>query len=160
MQLHSVYAHNFHQIMRHFIVFLASYGASSSEAFSTFQLCNTKFRFVEPVKVYHDGEHDISKKGRCTRCPETIREDSDLDRKEALFAMLGTLWATTSSLGTQFAYTVYESDAQIEFPKIMEGMSQRVNQQCLVETLGNQECLVNMDSAGKRYQEAESEILL
>ena len=55
---------------------------------------------------------------------------------------------------------MYESDAQIEFPKIMEGMSQRVNQQCLVETLGNQECLVNMDSAGKRYQEAESEILL
>lgn len=105
--------------MRFFIIILTSLGAIDLEAFSTLHLCNTKFHLVERAKVHNDWGHDISQKSRCTRCPEATREDSELDQREALFAMLGTLWATTSRFGTKSVNTVYESDAQIEIPKIM-----------------------------------------
>ena len=82
----------------------------------------------------------------------------DMDRREAAFAMLGSLWAMSWSLPA--AHAMYGEDAKMELPNIMDGMDKRINQQCLVETLGNRDCLVYLDPANKLYQQADNQVLL
>lgn len=95
---------------------------------------------------------------KCARCPEDKDDDSsDLDRREALFAMLGSVLATTVPTT---AWAMYGEDAKIELPNPVEAISNRVNGQCLVETLGNRECLVYLDPANKLYQGADNAVLL
>lgn len=60
-------------------------------------------------------------KSKCELCPEP-QLDLDMDRREATFAMIGQLWATTTTLGAltaspEEASTVFGEDANIEFPK-------------------------------------------
>jgi len=106
-----------------------------------------------------------SRKRNCDPCDiNSLNDDDDdsldvsLDRREAMFALLGTLWAT---LPRSPAHAVYGTDAKLELPNPMEGMSNRVNKQCLVETLGNRECLVYMDDATKfLYQGADGQVLV
>lgn len=145
--------------MRIAIVLLSSL-VVGSESFIPAGKQNTKFSFKEPLKEWLGQGPDGSKKRKCLRCPETTREDTDLDRREALFAMVGTLWASTSTFPPGPANALYGADAKIELPNIVDGMTQRVNQQCLVESLGNRECLVYMDPANKLYQGADSRIML
>ena len=95
---------------------------------------------------------------KCGRCPEDRDDDgSDLDRREALFAMFGSVLATTVPSA---AWATYGDDAKIELPNPMEAITNRVNGQCLVETLGNRECLVYLDPANKLYQGADNALLL
>uniref|UniRef100_A0A7S1V7Q1 Uncharacterized protein n=1 Tax=Grammatophora oceanica TaxID=210454 RepID=A0A7S1V7Q1_9STRA len=96
-------------------------------------------------------------KAKCEICPETTREDPDLDRREALFAMLG--WAAAVVLPPS-AFAAAGAEAKIVIPDVYGAMSDRINRQCLVETLGNRECLVYMDDANKVYQGADSKVLL
>ena len=72
------------------------------------------------------------------------RKDQEMDRREAAFALLGSLWATTTMMPSP-AHAVYGADAKIEMPNMMENMANRASKQCLVESLGNRECLVWMD---------------
>jgi hypothetical protein len=57
------------------------------------------------------------------------------------------------------ANAVYGADAKIELPNIAQGMADRANKQCLVESLGNRECLVYEDPDNKLYKSADSKIL-
>jgi hypothetical protein len=93
---------------------------------------------------------------RCNRCPE--EEDSEVDRREALYAMVGSLVASMSLPAA--ASAVYGTDANIEIPNPVETMAARVNGQCLVESLGNRECLVYLDPANKLYQGDDNGLLL
>jgi hypothetical protein len=95
---------------------------------------------------------------KCARCPDDEDDDnSDLDRREALFAMLGSMLATSVPTA---AWATYGDDAKIELPNPIEAISNRANGQCLVETLGNRECLVYLDPANKLYQGADNAVLL
>lgn len=103
-------------------------------------------------------------KSKCEICPEP-QLDLDMDRREATFAMIGQLWATTATVGAltaspEEASAVFGEDANIEFPNMLEGMNNRVNRQCLVESLGNRECLAYLDESKKIYQGADASILI
>jgi hypothetical protein len=81
-----------------------------------------------------------------------------MDRREAVYAMLGSLLAIFSVPAA--ASAARGQDAKIELPNPIESMSKRVTGQCLVETLGNRECLVYLDPANKLYQGADTSVLL
>ena len=53
-------------------------------------------------------------------------------------------------------------DAKIELPDVIAGMNDRQNKQCLVESLGNRECLVYKETDPNKllYKGANSQILL
>lgn len=97
-----------------------------------------------------------SRSRRCSRCPEP--ETEDVDRREALYAMMGALVGVSSLPAA--ASATFGQDAKIELPNPVEKMADRVNGQCLVETLGNRECLVYLDPANKLYQGADTGVLL
>ncbi len=68
--------------------------------------------------------------------------------------------ATYSVLSLPFAANaVYGADANIQMPNIAQGISDRATKQCLVESLGNRECLVYEDPDNKLYKSADSKIL-
>lgn len=58
------------------------------------------------------------------------------------------------------ANAVYGADANIQMPNIAQGMADRANKQCLVESLGNRECLVYEDPDNKLYKSADNKILI
>lgn len=98
---------------------------------------------------------------KCNRCPEPEEDNdiTDLDRREALFAMLGSVWATTTGFPSA-THAIYGSDAKIEIPNVIDSIEKRKNLQCLVESLGNRDCLVYIDPEKKLYQGPDSQILL
>ena len=51
------------------------------------------------------------------------------------------------------------SSAQILIPDVVQGMSDRANKQCLVESLGNRECLVYMDPENQLYKGSDNKLL-
>ena len=88
-------------------------------------------------------------------------KDSSMDRREAAFAMLGTIWATTTGIASPLpAFATYGNEAKIELPNVAQGLADRNNKQCLVESLGNRECLVYIDPDNKLYQGLDSQKLL
>lgn len=99
---------------------------------------------------------------------EEDNEASDVleDRREALFAMMGTMWAmgTLPQVllgGPTSAHAVYGSDANMIFPDVVQGMADRNTKQCLVESLGNRECLVYQEDEEKLlYKGADVKVLL
>mmetsp|Transcript_10053 Transcript_10053/g.29652 ORF Transcript_10053/g.29652 Transcript_10053/m.29652 type:complete len:288 (+) Transcript_10053:164-1027(+) len=107
-----------------------------------------------------------NKKRKC-RCPDDADDSIDSidnqdplssleDRREAIFAMMGSLWATSSAVSmTAFpepARATAGVDANMAFPDVMAGLNDRNTKQCLVESLGNRECLV--------YKETDPDKLL
>jgi len=93
---------------------------------------------------------------RCERCPEP---DYELGRRELFFSTLGAVLATTSSFPA-LANAVYGADANIEVPNVVDSLNDRATKQCMVESLGNRECLVYLDPANKLYQGADGQVLL
>ena len=92
----------------------------------------------------------------CDDDPQTQQSPLD-DRREALFALLGTLWATT----TTPAYASYGDDAKIALPNPLQGLTDRTTRQCLVESLGNRECLVYADeSSNALFEGYDGQVLL
>ena len=98
-------------------------------------------------------------------------EDADETRREVLFSTIGAVWATvtTTTITATTAITTKPQpvmatagvDAKMAFPDIVGGMSDRANKQCLVESLGNRECLVYQEDSSKfLYQGADSTILI
>ena len=98
----------------------------------------------------------------------TVLNNKDsMDRREAAFAMLGTIWATTTGIASssallplQPAFATYGNEAKIELPNVAQGLADRNNKQCLVESLGSRECLVYADPDNKLYQGLDSQKLL
>jgi hypothetical protein len=103
-------------------------------------------------------------------CPEESGDDEDdvlEDRREALFAMMGSLWSvgalSTSLLfgSSEPAHAEYGLDAKMTFPDVVQGLSDRNSKQCLVESLGNRECLVYRGDEEKLlYKGANVDVLL
>jgi len=121
-----------------------------------------------------DRDDQASSKPKCDPCQRILKdsdeakEDDDIameDRREAAFAMLGSLWAVTSFLPTfllfpEAAQAAYGQDAKIVLPNPIDTMIERASKQCLVETLGNRECLVWEGDENKLYQGADGRLLL
>lgn len=114
----------------------------------------------------------VRKRWKCEPCLHETKEDNDLDidRREAAFAMIGNLWSRgmipTMVVSTLFSFparpvhAAFGSDANIQLPNVLEGLNDRVSKQCLVESLGNRECLVYMDPENKLYKGTDSNVLL
>jgi len=101
-------------------------------------------------------------------CPEPDN-NPDMDRREAAFAMLGSLWVAgavpaavlpAALSNAQPAYAEYGTDAKIQLPNPMEQMRERATKQCLMESLGNRECLVYEDPDNKLYQNPDTKVLV
>jgi len=124
-------------------------------------------KLSERIRHARFDEDVDNEKAKCEICPES----HEVDRREATFAMIGTMWSAgilpsavistfTAISSPEAAEAVYGADAKIEVPNVMDNINNRVNQQCLVESLGNRECLVYLDPDNKLYQGAESKILV
>lgn len=114
-----------------------------------------------------------NKKPRC-RCPddEESEDESELleDRREALFAAMGGLWAVATTATTSTALlglpepslATAGTDANMAFPDVMQGLNDRNTKQCLVESLGNRECLVYKETDPDKllYKGANAQILV
>mmetsp|Transcript_29067 Transcript_29067/g.35403 ORF Transcript_29067/g.35403 Transcript_29067/m.35403 type:complete len:280 (+) Transcript_29067:42-881(+) len=102
---------------------------------------------------------------KCQPCPPP-EDNPDMDRREAAFAMIGSLWSMgiiSSSLlssSPDVANAAFGEDAKMTIPNFVEGMTDRIEKQCLVETLGNRECLVYLDPENQLYQGADNTVLL
>ena len=134
---------------------------------SSLLLLNQKGRNIEEI--------DQRKKKRKCLCPpedndDDKNEDDDMldalsllneDRREVLFAMMGSMWSISAG-NPQPVYATYGMDAKIELPDVIAGMNDRQNKQCLVESLGNRECLVYKETDPNKllYKGANSQILL
>ncbi|KAL3781047.1 hypothetical protein HJC23_012831 [Cyclotella cryptica] len=66
---------------------------------------------------------------------------------------------STSSFRPSIANAAYGEDARIVIPDIVQGISDRTNKQCLVESLGNRECLVYLDTENQLYKGSDGKIL-
>lgn len=68
---------------------------------------------------------------------------------------------TANIISPSISNAEYGSDAKMAFPDVMQGLSDRATKQCLVESLGNRECLVYQEDAEKLlYKGADVEILI
>lgn len=126
-------------------------------------------------RIFDSYDEALSKQ-QCDPCQrilkdgdQTGKDDEDIaameDRREAAFAMLGSLWAVTNFLPTtllfpESAQAAYGQDANIVLPNPIDTMIERASKQCLVETLGNRECLVWEGDENKLYQGADGRLLL
>ena len=147
----------------------SAFTSSSSEASRSTTLSDSKTSDLEKVATsnFSPSQWIRSEKvnTRCGPCPDDDDDDDEnlMDRREAAFALLGSLWATTTAATTLMpspANAVYGAEPKIELPNMLENMNNRANGQCLVESLGNRECLVWMDPDNKLYQGADTQKLL
>ena len=84
--------------------------------------------FLERISIVGDELSSPKKKRKC-RCPDDDEDEDDEeslssleDRREALFAMMGSLWAASSSVGhPDPAYATAGIDANIAFPMSLVG---------------------------------------
>lgn len=96
---------------------------------------------------------------RCQHpCPETTSSDDVImDRREAAYALLGQLWAV-GIIPSAMAFP--GAEAKIQLPNPIEAITDRSTKRCMVESLGNRECLVYEDPENKLYQGTEGRIWL
>lgn len=76
------------------------------------------------------------KKNRCKICPDP-EENPELDRREAVFSLLGQMSAGMSTLlwAPPESEATYCADANLEIPNVMDGINDRASvRQCLVES--------------------------
>mmetsp|Transcript_4165 Transcript_4165/g.7172 ORF Transcript_4165/g.7172 Transcript_4165/m.7172 type:complete len:237 (-) Transcript_4165:1477-2187(-) len=118
--------------------------------------CRQSRQFKAPSRMFAGCNLGEPKKRSRDSC-ET--DDVEYDRREVVFSTLGTVLA--SMIGRPAASdAVYGTDANIELPNVLEGITKRATEECLVESLGNRECLLYMDPANKLFQGFDSKVLL
>jgi hypothetical protein len=109
------------------------------------------------------------KEKKLCMCPQDNDQEPEADedwmesRREMLFATLGSLWAASATMAfPDPAHAVAGTDAKMAFPDVMQGLSDRNSKQCLVETLGNRECLVYKEDDPDKllYKGADAQVLL
>ena len=91
-------------------------------------------------------------------------------RREALFAAMGGLWAVATTASASTAVLGFPDpsqatagvDANMAFPDVIGGMNDRNTKQCLVESLGNRECMVYKETDPDKllYKGVNAQILL
>jgi hypothetical protein len=150
-----------------------SFSTSSSSSTSTHLADERQQEFQFRRSSLHHDSTLFKKRKRPCPCPQdnvAAADDEENDkadilegRREALFAMMGTLWAATTIATTPFpALATAGVDAKMAFPDILGGMNDRNTKQCLVESLGNRECLVYREENPEKllYQGADAQVLL
>jgi hypothetical protein len=107
--------------------------------------------------VHQKSDTGSNKKKECHMpCENLIDDNEDESRREALFSMVGALWAITgtsitivSTSSSEPAHAASGDFAKIELPNPYQALSDRATKQCLSESLGNRECLIYADDADK-----------
>lgn len=94
---------------------------------------------------------------RVKRSSTLLNVEVGKSRRSVFTALVTSASLVASSAGR--ANAVYGADAKMELPNIAQGIADRTNKQCLVESLGNRECLVYEDPENKLYKNADSKIL-
>jgi len=90
------------------------------------------------------------------------KDESDVvdTSRRSVFASFASGLAAYSVIALPSSVSaVYGADANIQMPNIAQGIADRATKQCLVESLGNRECLVYEDPDNKLYKSADSKIL-
>jgi hypothetical protein len=100
--------------------------------------------------------HEYSRIIGCSRVSEPVQSSPPLDSTRRQSVLVGLFVALTP----RAAMAASGDAAKIELPNPYTSMVDRATKQCLVESLGNRECLVYADDANKLYQGADSRILL
>lgn len=135
---------------------------------------NLKSKLGLKQSSFHQRDFSTKNRKKYCKCPDdddddissidNMKDPEELleDRREALYAMMGTIWAvTTTTFPMEPANAMYGSDAKLVLPDVMQGLSDRATKQCLVESLGNRECLVYQDDEDKfLYKGADVQVLL
>jgi hypothetical protein len=105
----------------------------------------------------------------CASLYDSIDDSDDESRREALFSMVGALWAiwgTSITIGAVSSKSLPANAAsgdfaKIELPNPYQTLSDRATKQCLSESLGNRECLVYAEDADKfLYKGFDGSLLL
>jgi hypothetical protein len=119
--------------------------------------------------VHQKSDMESSKKKDCLMSCENLFDTNDNDdesRREALFSMVGALWAMTgtSIIATspiKSAHAASGDFAKIELPNPYQTLSDRATKECLSESLGTRECLVYAEDSDKfLYKGLDASLLL
>ena len=86
-----------------------------------------------------------------------VNEEGAGESRRAFRTAVTTLAFTVSKPSASNA--VYGADAKIEMPDIVQDMSDRMNKQCLVESLGTRQCLVYLDPENQLYKGTNGKLL-
>jgi hypothetical protein len=93
---------------------------------------------------------------------EATSDDLTMDRREAGYALLGQLWAVgvlpSAMIFPESAFA--GAEANIQLPNPLEAITDRSTKKCMVESLGNRECLVYEDPENKLYQGTDGRVWL
>lgn len=121
-------------------------------------------------KTYGLDENESKKKSCQDPCKKIntnlheSEEDIDQDRREAFFAMIGSLWAIAGGgmrgLFPEPAYAEYGAEANIFIPNPYDALNDRATKNCLVESLGTRQCLIYADEANFLYKGADDGVLI
>mmetsp|Transcript_4685 Transcript_4685/g.9898 ORF Transcript_4685/g.9898 Transcript_4685/m.9898 type:complete len:254 (+) Transcript_4685:93-854(+) len=92
---------------------------------------------------------------------QALKNSSDTSsRRSFLNTATASVWVTcASAFNPAVAHATYGQDAKMVMPDIVQGISDRTNKQCLVESLGNRECLVYLDPDNQLYKGSDAQIL-
>ncbi|KAL7518567.1 hypothetical protein ACHAWX_003381 [Stephanocyclus meneghinianus] len=85
-------------------------------------------------------------------------EEASASRRSFLGSSVASIMLTSISVPS-VANAAYGEDARIVIPDIVQGISDRTNKQCLVESLGNRECLVYLDAENQLYKGSDAKLL-
>jgi hypothetical protein len=77
------------------------------------------------------------------KAPPPTRHTNDDDSRRAFLTAAAS--ALTLITYPTVSNAAYGEDAKIMIPDVVQSMSDRTNKQCLVESLGNRDCLVYLD---------------
>mmetsp|Transcript_25457 Transcript_25457/g.54988 ORF Transcript_25457/g.54988 Transcript_25457/m.54988 type:complete len:230 (+) Transcript_25457:146-835(+) len=89
--------------------------------------------------------------------PVEVQDGTNNSRRNFIVSAASALAFTIAKPAPSNA--VYGADAKIELPDIVQGMADRNTKQCLVESLGNRECLVYLDPENQLYKGSDAELL-
>ena len=85
---------------------------------------------------------------------------SNNNRRSFLTTATATVWVTcASSFNPPVAHATYGADAKMVMPDVVQGMTDRQNKQCLVESLGNRECMVYLDPENQLYKGTDAQLM-
>ena len=140
--------------------------ASKHEDQSSF---GTRYLQGSKWRNYTSSLYSRKDKSSCrNQCADWLEEDEndtttiELDRREAAFALLGTLWAVTGTsvlLNPTPAFAKYGSDAKVVVPNPYDALNNRFIEQCRATNSESQDCIQFAGSVNYVYQGADNKVL-
>jgi hypothetical protein len=92
---------------------------------------------------------------------DSIDIDSNFDRRKCFLPLFGTILSVSLFEYPLVSNAEYGADAKLFIPNPYETLNDRATKQCLVESLGNRECLVYAtDASNFLYQGTDNQLLI